>query len=178
MTVPHVTAPSAPYTMKLRRTVCAFGLAAGLSLPALADAKIRIDTVPATYMPVEAMYGQPVWMAGYHFEANEETGRARVVVDYTYRDQTMVDQNVNPAATDPGPAPTIAQIPGLTWNAATRSVVYSADGRQTVCAVAENGMHLKSTGSCVITTSEGPHTRDDGWRLHHFNAIDTYFEVR
>jgi hypothetical protein len=118
-------------------------------------------------------------MAGYHFEANEETGRARVVVDYTYRDQVAVDQNVNPPATDPGPAPTVAQIPGLTWNAATRSIVYDADGRQTVCAVAqgEGRLRMKNTGACVVTTTEGQHTSDDGWRLHHFKAIDTWIEV-
>ncbi|MGA2186789.1 MAG: hypothetical protein ABSH47_27585 [Bryobacteraceae bacterium] len=151
----------------------------GLAVPALADSRIRIDTVPATYLPVEGMYGQPVSMAGYRFEVNEETGRARVVVDYTYRDQIMVDQNANPSAVDPGPNSTTVQIQGLTWNPTTRSVVYEAGGKQTVCAVAQSEKHLKlkNTGSCAVTTTEGEHTTDDGWSLHQSKAIDTWLEV-
>ena len=111
-------------------------------------------------------------MAGYHFEVNEETGRALVIVDYTYRRD-------NQNEFDPGPATTVAQIPGLIWNPATRSVVYEANGQQTVCAVAQPGKHLKlkNTGSCTVTATEGEHTKDDGRDPHHFKAIDTWFEV-
>jgi hypothetical protein len=158
---------------------------------ALADSKIRIDTVPATYEPplsmyaqplslggyhfeanALSMYAQPLSLGGYHFEANEETGRARVVVEYDYH-------IINPGEYDPGPEPTIAQIPGLTWDAATRSVVYQANGRRTACAVAYQGRHLKlkNTGACTVTTTEGEHTTDDGWSLHHFKAIDVWFEA-
>jgi hypothetical protein len=147
-------------------------MALAVAVPALADSKIRIDTVPATYEPPLSMYAQPLSLGGYHFEANEETGRARVVVDYSY-------DVINPGEYDPGPEPTIAQIPGLTWDASTRSVVYEANGRRTVCAVAYQGRHLKlkNTGACTITTTEGEHTTDDGWSLHHFKAIDVWFEA-
>jgi hypothetical protein len=142
------------------------------ALPALADSRIKVGTVPALYEPLGSMYSQPVSLAGYHFEANPETGLARVVVNYSF-------PVVNPRVYDPGPEPTMAQIPGLTWNAATRSVVYEANGHETVCAVAQPGKSLKleNTGACTVTATEGEQTTSDGWNLHHFKAIDTWLEV-
>ena len=124
------------------------------------------------YEPPLSMCARPLSIAGYHFEANPETGRARVVVDYSYR-------IVNPGEYDPGPEPTVAQIPGLTWNPATHTVVYEANGHETVCAVAESGTHLKlkNTGGCTVTATTGERTTDDGWNLHHFKVIDTWLEV-
>jgi len=148
--------------------VCA---AVALALPAWADSKLRIDSVPATYEPLESMYSQPVSVAGYHFEANRETGLARVVVDYSY-------PILNPRYFDPGPEPSVAQIPGLTWDAASHAVVYGANGRRTVCAVAGAGNALQNTGACTVTAAQGEATTSDGWNLHHFQAIRTWLEVR
>jgi len=144
-----------------------------LAIPATADSRIKIDSVPAQYQPAYSMSIQPVSLGSYRFEADEQTGRVRVVVEYAY-------QIVNPGRYDPGPQPSMAQIPGLTWNAATRSAVYEANGKQTVCAVAEPGKHLKlkNTGACTVTATENEHTTDDGWSLHHPKTIDTWFQVQ
>jgi len=107
-----------------------------LALPALADSRIKIATVPALYQPPESMYKQPLTMAGYYFEADPRAGTAHVIVDYTYR-------ALNPFVYDSGPGFTKAEILGLSWNDATRSVVYAANGRQAVCAVAQPGKKLE-----------------------------------
>ena len=127
--------------------------------------------MPATYEPLGSMYSQPVSMSGYHFEANPESGHARVVVDYSY-------PVLNPRYYDPGPEPSVAQIPGLTWDSASRSVVYDGNGRHTVCAVAGSGNALKNTGACTVTATQGEETTSDGWNLHHVQAIQTWLEVR
>jgi hypothetical protein len=140
-----------------------------LALPAYANSTIRIGTMPALYEPPESEYSQPVSMSGFHFEANEETGRVRVVVDY---DAPIL----NPRVYDPGPGTTEAEIPGLTWNAATRSVVYAVNGRETVCAAAQSGKKLKlqNTGACTVTATEGDHVNDNG---DHIKVIETWFEA-
>lgn len=143
-----------------------------LAFPAFADSSVKIGSMPALYEPPESMYSQPVSMAGFHFEANERTGRVRVVVDYT-------SPVLNPHVYDPGPGTTEAEIPGLTWNAATRSVVYSANGRRAVCAVARPGKKLKlnNTGACTVTATEGEQAYNNGGSLHDVKMIDTWFEA-
>ncbi|MGD0617477.1 MAG: hypothetical protein ABSB67_07440 [Bryobacteraceae bacterium] len=139
-------------------------MAMTLAVPAVAETKIRIDSVPALYEPFDSMFAQPLSMSGYRFAANPENGRASVVIEYAYE---LIQQEY-----DGGPAPTVAEVPGLIWNSATRSVVYEANGQQTVCAVAQPGAHLKlkNTGSCTVTaaSAEGPRSI----------ALDTWLEVR
>jgi hypothetical protein len=116
-------------------TLVASCMAIPLAVPALAETRIRIDSGPALYEPFESMFAQPLLMSGYHFEANPETGRASVVIEYAYE---LIQQEY-----DGGPAPTVAQVPGLIWNSGTRSVVYEANEQQTACAIALSGRHLK-----------------------------------
>ena len=146
-----------------------------------AGTSIKIATVPAEFTP----YGgpglpEPVSLSGYYFELNEETGRARVVVDYMYRDQMVF------AGEDAhGPDPTYAQISGLTYDRAAHAVVYQRDGQKTVCALVEERrsrflprLRVKGTGKCTVTATNTDHAEDDGWRIRRFRAIDVYFEVR
>lgn len=53
--------------------------------------RIKIDTVPNEYAPVNATVREPVSTRDFHFEVNEETVRARVVVDYTYPDELVYE---------------------------------------------------------------------------------------
>lgn len=120
-------------------------------------------------------------MAGFHFEVNPETERARVVVEYTYPDQVIFGGDDDQR----GPEPSKVQIPGLKYLPDTQSVVYEADGRETVCANVNQRkglfgirLHIKKTGLCTVTAEKTKHAEDDGWQIRRFTAIDTYFEVR
>ena len=143
--------------------------------------RIKIDTVSNEYTPANVTVREPVSMKGFHFEVNPETVRARVVVDYTYPDEQVYGQDDDAK----GPQPTLAQVPGLKYDPQAHTIVYEGDGKSTVCANVEErkglfGKHLKikNTGSCVVTSEDAKHAEDDGWSIHRFQAIDTYFEVR
>jgi hypothetical protein len=143
--------------------------------------RIRIDTVPDHYSPTNVTINEPVSMQGFHFEVNPETRRARVVVDYTYPDELMYERNDD----NGGPRRTIAQIPGLKYDIANQEVVYRANGKTSVCANVEDHkgifgrrLRVKSTGVCTVEAKDVKHAKDDGWAIHRFEAIDTYFEVR
>ena len=145
-----------------------------------APARIKIGTVPDEYMPTNAMVREPVSMRDFHFEVNQETRRARVVVDYTYPDELVYEKNDDHG----GPQPTKAQLLGLKYNSSAHTILYEGHGRQTVCAHVEErtgifGHHLviTNTGACQVTWQDAKHAEDDGWRIHRFRAIDVYFEV-
>lgn len=157
----------------------AFVLTLTGATPAPASTKIKIDTIPAEYRPhTGAERILPVSMQDFYFEINKETGRARVVVEYTIPHQ--VDYQ---SQGDLGVPPTSAQLPGLTYDPGAHAVVYSGDGKRTVCALVPKTkdrratLRAKRTGSCVVTTSVGEHTQDDGFSLHRSRALDVYFEV-
>ena len=141
---------------------------------------VKIATVPAEFTPLAGPgVAEPVSMSEYYFEVNEETARARVVVNYMYRGQLAFSgEDMH------GPEPTYAQIRGLTYDRSSHAVVYEHDGRKTVCAVVDRrrvripGSRMKSTGNCKITTKNAEQATDDGWKIQRFRAIDVYFEVR
>jgi hypothetical protein len=153
-----------------------------LAVPAFADSRVKIDTVPSEYAPINSPTNrEPVSMSGYHFEVNEETGRARVVVDYTYPDELIYGPNDDAG----GPHPTVIQLPGLKYDAAAHAVVYDSNGTRDVCATVHRrrglfGRHLavKSTGACTVFAVVADHAEDDGWSIHRFRALDAYFEAR
>jgi len=158
--------------------LCAVPLTAAA---ATSSTRIKIDTVPNEYTPANVTVREPVSMKGFHFEVNPETVRARVVVDYTYPDEQVYGQDDDAK----GPQPTLAQVPGLKYDPQAHTIVYQGEGKSTVCANVEEskgifGKHLriKNTGSCVVTSEDAKHAEDDGWSIHRFQAIDTYFEVR
>jgi len=155
----------------------AFPMLLALAAQSPAATKIKIDSVPTEYQPTcGAETPEPVSMAGFHFEVNRETNRARVVVDYTYPDAVYCGDGGGL-----GPQPSQVQLPGLTYNKEEHEVVYSGEGKSTVCAVVQRGRFfgasMRNTGSCVVEAKVTEHAEDDGWGIHHFRAIDTYFEV-
>jgi len=151
-----------------------------LAAPALASTKIQMDTVPREYTPTAgAELPEPVSVQDFYFEVNQETARARVVVEYTYPDMPVYGLEGGL-----GPRPTLAQLPGLTYDPLAHAVVYDGAGKRTVCAIVRErksrfGRHLRirNTGSCVVTATATDHAEDDGWTIQRFRAIDTYFEV-
>jgi hypothetical protein len=155
-------------------------LALAFAIPAWADAKIKIDTVPATYTPSNYNRSERVRVSSYHFEVNEELGRARVIVIYTYRDQITY-------ATDDakgGPKPTTVEVPGLTYDAKTHAVVYDSGGTKAVCAtVPDKGgatghpQEAKNTGGCTVTAVVGEHVDDKAWETNPHAALDIFLNV-
>ncbi|HEX4076839.1 MAG TPA: hypothetical protein VHX49_15675 [Candidatus Acidoferrales bacterium] len=153
-----------------------------LALPAFASSRIKIDTVPSEYTPENSPTNtEPVSISSYHFEVNEETGRARLVVDYTYPDELIYGPNDDAL----GPPSTVARLPGLTYDAAAHAVIYESNGARDVCATVDVrqglfGRHIKvkNTGACTVSAVVANHAEDDGWSIHHFRAIDTYLDVR
>jgi len=150
--------------------------------PARANSIVKIDTLPTEYIPINSPTNrEPLSLAGFHFEVNLETQRARVVADYTYPD-FMIYQPNDPAK---GPRSTIAQIPGLKYDLATHEVVFESQGTRTVCAtVAEQSgilgrrVKVRNTGACRVVTRVMEQTEDDGWNIHHFSVMNAYFEAQ
>jgi hypothetical protein len=149
---------------------------------ACANTTVAIDSVPSEYLLVNSITNrEPVSVSGFHFEVQPETGRARVVVEYTYPDQMMYGGD------DPlrGPQPSFAQIPGLKYDPAAHAVIFDADGTKAVCASAREhqglfGQHLKitNTGACSVSAAPSIHTVDTGWNLIRVRTLDTFLEVR
>jgi hypothetical protein len=167
--------------MKQSVFVAAFG-ALAFAIPVSANSRIQIDTFPPESVPINSpTIRETVSLSSFHFEVNQETGRARVVVEYTYPDQ----MTYGPDDDAGGPRPTIAQLPGLTYDAAAHAVVYDSSGTKTICATVSErsglfGHHLRvrNTGACTATTNVANHAVDTGWDIRRFHAVDTYFEAR
>jgi hypothetical protein len=151
------------------------------AVPVSADSRIKIDTVPSEYAPINSPTNrEPVSLSSYHFEVEPETGRARVVVEYTYPDQ----MTYGPGDDAGGPPSTIVQLPGLRYDAAAHAVIYDSNGEKSVCATVDersglfgHRLKVKSTGVCTVSTVAASHTEDTGWNLRRFQALDTYLDI-
>jgi hypothetical protein len=156
-------------------------LALALAIPAHADSKIKIATVPSTYTPQNFSRAERVRMSSYHFEVNPQAGRVRLVVIYTYRDQISYAHGDDGG----GPKNTEIELPGLTYDAASHAVVYDAGGEKTVCASVQEkggptGHHLdaKNTGACTVSTVVADHVEDAAWDNNSHTALDVYLNVQ
>ena len=180
-----VVQPPRPYGEFMRRRLALAALAnlvLALPAPASPSSVVKIDTVPSEYEPINSPTNrEPVSLAGFHFEINRESGRARIVADYTYPDQLIYGPD------DPtrGPQSTIAQIPGLIYDPAAHEIVFEANGTRAVCAKVEehhglfgHRFKIRNTGACIVTARISAHVEDDGWDIRRFLELDTYFEVR
>jgi hypothetical protein len=172
--------------VKLRKqalpvAISTFALLA-VAAPASPNTAVKIDSIPYEYTLVNSITNrEPVSVSSYHFEVEPETGRVRVVVEYTYPDQ-MIYGGDDPVR---GPEPSFAQIPGLKFDRAAHAVIFDGEGTKVVCAnVTERrglfGQHLKvaNTGACSVTAVPSIHTVDTGWHLIRVRALDTFLEVR
>ncbi len=156
-----------------------------LTIPTMAASatrpvRIKLDTVPDEYTPTNAVVAEKVSMESFHFEVNPETARARIVVRYVYPDELIYQVDDDKG----GPQSTFAQVPGLRYDPKAHTVVYEADGIQTVCAQVQERkgafgtrLRIENTGHCLVTAEHTRYAEDDGWEIRRFSAIDTYFET-
>lgn len=149
--------------------------------PISAGTEIKLASVPPEYTPTAGSgFPEPIFVDRFSFEVAKETGRARIIVEYTYPDEPIFSGDGGT-----GPEPTIVQVPGLTYNATEATIVYDNGSHQTVCARIQEHRSLfwhrsrvMPTGACVVTSRVVNHAVDDGWKVRRFRTIDTFFEVR
>jgi hypothetical protein len=174
MNLAHNRDGDTPMKKVLRSSIL---LALAFAIPAWADTKIKIDTVPATYTPQNYNRSERVRISSYHFEVNPQRNRTRLVVIYTYRDQITYGAGDDKG----GPPPTTVEIPGLSYDANAHAIVYDASGTKAVCAtVQEKDSHhlaIKNTGACTVTAVVTDHIDDKSWDNDRHSALDTYFNV-
>jgi hypothetical protein len=142
------------------------------ALPAAAEPAanaIRIDSVADKYA-----------LQDYSFEVDQRTGQAGIRLEYTYPPASVGSDDIHPA-----PDPKIVTVPGLTYDAAARAVVYNDGVERTICATAAhhrmvlwNGAYMKSTGACVVSSRPAERTRDGALSVDRLRTLDTYFDVR
>jgi len=154
---------------------------AAMAAPSWAQSGAKIASVAPEYRPTAGPeMPEPVSMQSYSFEVEPQTGRARVVIDYTYPDQAAFGMDGGA-----GPEPTMAQLPALKYDAAAKTVVYETGGKRTVCAKVRDrkslfrkGWAVTPTGACTVTSRLVEHMADNGWSISQFPTVDTFFEVR
>ncbi|HEY1801248.1 MAG TPA: TolC family protein [Terriglobales bacterium] len=149
------------------------------NMPAAAPkSRIQIDSVPDEYMSSNMSVSQPVSLQTFRFEVNSQTRRVRIVVNYTYPNENMLSKGDSRG----GPQRTIAKVPGLEYDAESHTIVYQAQSARTVCAQVEehndNYIKVTNTGACTVIAKDANHAEDDGWKIQHSHALDTYFEIQ
>jgi len=159
----------------------AAAIAAGLAAPTWAESQVKIASVAPEYRPSTGPeMPEPVSMQSYSFEVQPQTGRARIVIDYTYPDQPNFGMGGGA-----GPQPTMAQLPGLKYDASAKAVVYETGGGRTVCATVRDHksffrreLAVTPTGACDVISRLVEHNEDNGWSISKIATVDTFFEVR
>jgi hypothetical protein len=144
-------------------------LVAILAGAAPASNSIRIDTTPAKYA-----------LQVFSFEVSPETGTAGIRLEYSYPASWLQGDD-----SDRGPGPTIAVVPGLTYDASARAIVYDDGAARTTCATEVDHtaffwktVHLKPTGACRVSARVTHHAESNGWSTNRYITLDAYFEVR
>ena len=166
--------------MKPAITGVLFSTLAFIGLAFAAD-RIQIGTAAGEETPHGGSgIAEPLAVSGFYFEVNAETSRARIVVDYSWKNPAIVagyDFN--------GPKPTYLQLAGLTFNPKSGEVIFARAGQSTVCGRVRKDHNIfgarltvVNTGSCRVTGQEVFHSEDDGWSIHKIRAIDLFLEVR
>jgi hypothetical protein len=130
--------------------------------------ELEIASVPPEYT-----------MHRYIFEGEPETGRARVVLQYTWPDY------VSGRDKGPGPHPLKVQPAGLRYDATKKAVVYESQESEAVCATLRPHQFLwwkwssmSPTGRCVVNSREVEHVEDTGWTIRRHAMTDSFLEVR
>jgi len=128
--------------MTITRTLC---LTLLLSLPALA--------AHGTIITVERDVAPNVSVAGTSFAADPDQGRAWVVVDLAEHggeEEQVYSQRF--------------AVPGLSYDAATRSIHLQAGGRDLTCAVGKRVLwatYFRATSDCPIRVQQTPQAQAD-----------------
>jgi hypothetical protein len=168
-------------TRAVLRLVTAMAMVTALVMPVSASTRVKIASVAPEYTPTAGpAMPEPVSMQGFSFEVEKETGRARVVVEYTYPDQQAFGLEGGI-----GPEPARVQIPGLRYDGDEKAVVYGDKTKTVICATVRSRKFLfwKSlgvvpSGACTVTSQLASHEEDNGWSVNRYRSLDTYFQVR
>src|ERR1700733_15332916 len=167
MSLRQITHSTAVLCIPMLSALC---ITAVLPIAGATDPSVKIDSVAEKYAIQESS-----------FEVNPKTGRAGIRLVYVYLPGRLGGDD-----SDRGPEPTIATLPGLTYDAAARAVVYNDGGKSITCATAATdhrvvfwrSTYMKPTGACRVASRLIQHTRDDGWRVERIHTLDTFFEVQ
>jgi hypothetical protein len=159
-------APSAALCLSISAALC---LNAAFAAAMPAATAIKIDTVADKYAVLD-----------FSFEVDRQTGRAGIRIEYTYPPARLGGDD-----SDRGPAPKIATLPGLTYDATARSVMYNDGAKMITCATAADhrtlfgkSTSMKPTGACTVSSRLTDQKRDDGWSLHRLSRLDVFFEAQ
>jgi hypothetical protein len=144
-------------------------LANALASAAPAATAIKIDTISEKYE-----------LQNFSFEVSPETGNAGIRLEYVYPPGRLGGDD-----SDRGPEPKIAMLPGLTYDVATRAVVYDDGVTRSTCATATyrrvllwKTARMKPTRVCIVSVRARSHAENNGWNVDRFRTLDAYFEVR
>jgi hypothetical protein len=155
-------------------------LLVSVSIQASDVVKLKIGSIPLDFAPWNgSLLTEPLSVQSFRFEVNNQSRRARVVVEYAYdRQQTYVDQEGR------YPDPSAILIPGLIFDPLNNAVVYNAGNRRITCGIfrTRKGIfgarsHVESTGACEITSAAVNRTWDDGWTIHRMRDLDLFLEI-
>jgi hypothetical protein len=156
----------AAWCVSTATTLC---LAAVLAEATYAATAIKIDAVANKYE-----------LEDFSFEASPETGNAGIRLEYAYPGSWLEGDD-----SDRGPAPRIAMVPGLIYDAASHAIVYDDGATRTTCATEVDRtvafwktVRMKPTGACKVSAHVIHHARNNRWSIDRFTTLDTYFEVR
>lgn len=116
----------------------------------------RIDAVASKYR---------LW--GSSFELGSDN-TARVRLDYIYPTYT------DGSDSDRGPGARVVEVPGLTYDATSRSVVYTAGESRATCAEVHGAHRLRATGQCRIEAHVVHPDRGDS---HGRDMLDVFLHV-
>ncbi|MEP7352833.1 MAG: hypothetical protein ABI824_06345 [Acidobacteriota bacterium] len=165
---------------KGHQLIGALFLTTALAIPSLGGTKLQLASVaPELLTTGGPQRAEPSTRHIFEFEIDKETGRARVVIDYVYPGAPLFGSDESAGA-----APILAQIPGLRYDASSKSVVYETSGTRTVCAKVQDRRFLfwkteaiVPTGACTVSAQLVSRTEDTGWKLRTLRTIDTFFVV-
>ena len=163
------------------RLVMAMGMVTALAVPVPGSTRLKIASVSPEYTPTAGpVMPETVSMRGFSFEVEKETGRARVVVEYTYPDQPAFGLEGGV-----GPEVMRVQIPGLRYDGDEKAVVYGDKKNPVICATVRSrrflfwkGLEVTPSGACTVTSQLASHEDDTGWSIRRYRSVDTYFQTK
>lgn len=123
---------------------------------------------PPSGPPIDAVAAK-YSLIGHSFEIGSD-GAVGVRLEYTYPGTYMTGDD-----SDRGPGAKTVDVPGLSYDARTRSVVYRTGEASAVCATLHGASHLKPTGQCRIEARVIRPNRDDS---RGRDMLDVFLRVK
>ncbi len=153
--------------------------AAALMAVGSARAAQRTDAAAQVDLEVAGDANAPGIFSGADYGTSARFGRAWIVLHHTVQAPCPAADGVCDAD-----RPVDVTVPGLAYDAAARTVVYRADGREpVVCAATRRrafpfGESLQPTGACVVRLEDVDRLVDDGFGGRTERREEVHFAVR